>query len=216
VLAEHSSLPLAEAIRLINKESPNLQAEMLLRLLGRQMTPPNSESIPEPLLRPTEPPPRRADGSAEAGLAVLRAWLANAGLNPDHVVLQDGSGLSRRNLVTPHVVVELLEHIEIEPWRALYVDSLPVSGVDGTLRERMRNVVLQGRVRAKTGALGATNALAGQLETRAGEKLLFALFVNHHTLPNRHSVDLIDQICEVLVDLPAAKIETRKSKIENR
>jgi len=217
VLAETLSQPLAEDVRLINKESQNLQAEMLLRVLGRQPPPPTPSPLPEPARARKELPPRRADGSTEAGLEVLRAWLAGVGIDPGEVALEDGSGLSRRSLLTPHAAIELLRYVETQPWRALFADSLPVAGVDGTLAERMQDPALQGRVRAKTGSLGGTNALAGYLQTRAGETLFFAIYLNHHTLPNERALELIDQICAVLVELtpPSQKIETRKQKRED-
>lgn len=200
VLAEHESLPLVEDVTLTNKVSHNLHAEMLLRHLGR--LPPPDSPLPERPRRPHQPPPRRGDGSVEAGLEVLRAWLANAGVNPNDVDFYDSSGLTRRNLVTPHAVVQLLKYAEGRPWAALFRNSLPVAGVDGTLENRMKESAGRGRVRAKTGSLGQTNALAGMVETLSGERLLFALFVNHHTLENSRAVELVDEICAALAELP--------------
>jgi D-alanyl-D-alanine carboxypeptidase/D-alanyl-D-alanine-endopeptidase (penicillin-binding protein 4) len=202
VLAEHRSLPLDEAIRLLNKESRNLDAEMLLRMLGQQ-EPPEARMDERPR-HPFEPPPRRADGSTQAGLEVLRAWLANAGVDPREVEVRDGSGLSRRNLVTPRAVVRLLRWVEGRPWAALFRDSLAVAGVDGTLERRMLNSSATGRVRAKTGSLANNSALAGYVHTRAGETLVFALFLNHHTLDNGRAMQLVDRLCEVLAELPPA------------
>ena len=193
---------LVEDVTLINKRSQNLHAEMLLRLLGRSQPP--ASSIPEKARQPGEPPPRRGEGSTEAGLAVLRAWLANIGVNPGDMEFYDGSGLSRRNLVTPHAVVQLLTYVETQPWAALFRDSLPVAGVDGTLENRMKDspAGAGGRVRAKTGTVGHTNALAGYLETQAGETLIFAIYLNNHTLDEKRAVELLDQLCALLVALP--------------
>ncbi|MFQ5664086.1 MAG: D-alanyl-D-alanine carboxypeptidase/D-alanyl-D-alanine-endopeptidase [Terriglobia bacterium] len=212
VLAEHLSRPLVEDIKLINKTSQNLHAEMLLRHLGRLEPPP--ASLAERPRSPYEPPGRRADGSAEAGAAVRRAWLANAGVDPEEVELHDGSGLSRGNLVSPHAVIELLKYVETQPGAALFRDSLPIAGVDGTLKDRMKDSAAYARVRAKTGTLDHTNALAGYLQTRTGETLLFAFFVNHHTLENEGAVKLLARLCVLLVQLP--RDENRDSKIENR
>lgn len=208
VLAEHNSLPLLEDVRLINKNSQNLHAEMLMRLLGR-LQPPRSRLRDRPR-RLYEPPPRRADGSSEAGVEVLRAWLSNAGINPDDVAVRDGSGLSRSNLVTPQAVVELLKFAQKQPWGELFRDSLPVAGLDGTLKERMKDQPTRARVRAKTGTLSDANAVAGYVETQAGETLAFAIFVNHHRLDDRRVLELIDTICAALVDLPPPKNDKRK------
>ncbi|MGH9787497.1 MAG: D-alanyl-D-alanine carboxypeptidase/D-alanyl-D-alanine endopeptidase [Candidatus Acidiferrales bacterium] len=208
VLAEHVSLPLVEDIRLINKNSQNLHAEMLMRLLGRQQ-PPRSRLRDRPR-RLYEPPPRRGDGSSEAGVEVLRAWLANAGINPEEVAVRDGSGLSRSNLVTPQAVVELLKFAQGRPWWELFRDSLPVAGLDGTLKERMKDQPTRARIRAKTGTLSDANGVAGYVETQAGETLVFAIFVNHHRLDDRKVLELIDSVCAVLVDLPPPKNGKRK------
>ncbi|HXE74924.1 MAG TPA: D-alanyl-D-alanine carboxypeptidase/D-alanyl-D-alanine-endopeptidase [Candidatus Xenobia bacterium] len=214
ILAERISLPLVEEVRLINKNSQNLHAEMLLRLLGCQMPPPSA--LTERLRKPNEPPPRRGDGSTEAGLEVLRAWLANLGINPDEVAIRDGSGLARAGLVTPRAVVKLLSYAAAQPWGELYRDTFPVAGLDGTLKERMREAPTRARVRAKTGTLNDANALAGYVETQTGEPLIFAIFVNHHRLGDRRALELMDAICAALVDLPPpskngkAKSETRK------
>jgi D-alanyl-D-alanine carboxypeptidase/D-alanyl-D-alanine-endopeptidase (penicillin-binding protein 4) len=194
VLAEHRSLPLIEAIRFLNKESRNLDAEMLLRMLGQQ-EPPQAQLAERPR-NPFEPPPRRADGSTQAGLEV--------GVDSKEVALRDGSGLSRRNLVTPRAVVQLLRAVRERPWAALFRDSLAVAGVDGTLERRMLNSPATGRVHAKTGSLANNMALAGYARTRAGEALVFALFLNHHTLGNGRATQLLDRLGEAMVELPPA------------
>ncbi len=209
-LAEHVSRPLADDVTLINKMSVNLHAEMLLRTLGRQEPPP--APIGEQPRKPPEPPARRADGSAEAGLAVLRAWLANAGVNPNDVELEDGSGLARSNLVTPHAVVQLLKYADQQAWRPLFVESLPVAGVDGTLAERMKEGPARGRIRAKTGSLGDTTTLAGTVQTTSGETLVFALFLNHRALNGKQAAALIDELCAALVGLEPPKPKKEKAK----
>jgi D-alanyl-D-alanine carboxypeptidase/D-alanyl-D-alanine-endopeptidase (penicillin-binding protein 4) len=203
VLAEHLSLPLSEDARLILKNSQNLHTELLLRLMGRNDPPETGEEVRPPLRSRFAPPPRRADGSAEAGIGVLRTWLANAGLDLEDISFKDGSGLSQKNLVTPHAVVGLLRHVVTRPWAGFYIDSLPVAGRDGTLSRRMRRTAAEGRVRAKTGTLAGNIALAGVVDTRSGERLLFAVFLNHHRLVNSLSADLIDDICVALAELPA-------------
>ncbi len=208
VLAEHLSLPLSEGVKVILKESQNLHAEMLLRLLGRKLPP--ASPLPPRKLKPDERPPRLGNGSAEAGLEVLRALLANAGVNPHDVVLEDGSGLARGNLVTPHGVVQWLKFVQAQPWREAFLAALPAAGVDGTLKDRMKQGPAYNRVRAKTGTLGSVNALAGFIETQSGEPLLFAIFVNHHTLENQRALDLIDELAALLAELPPAATRPEK------
>src|SRR5438477_2911652 len=99
VLATFESKPLLEDIRVINKVSQNLHAEILLRLLGRE---------------------RGNAATIESGLEVLRGFLAKAGISPDQYVFYDGSGLSRQNLVTPHAIVSLLEFATSSPGEPVF------------------------------------------------------------------------------------------------
>src|SRR5437667_9379718 len=102
VLAEYQSAPLSDDIRVINKVSQNLHAEILLRLLGRE---------------------KGTGGTVQAGLEVLRGLLNNAGISSDDYVFYDGSGLSRQNLVTPHAIVALLRYATTQPWSKYFRDS---------------------------------------------------------------------------------------------
>src|SRR5437899_10015294 len=117
VLAEHVSVPLGEAVKLINKISQNLHAEMLLRTVARQG---GVWATPDDLMK------------------VPQDFYASAGIDPDDVIQSDASGLSRHDLVTPRAVVALLTYAQSQPWFATYYDSLPVAGVDGTLEDRMK------------------------------------------------------------------------------
>src|SRR5208283_3523475 len=94
-LASYESKPLLQDIRVINKVSQNLHAEILLRLLGRE---------------------RGNAGTVEGGLEVLRGFLTQAGISGDQYLFYDGSGLSRQNLVTPRAIVQLLRYASSQPW----------------------------------------------------------------------------------------------------
>jgi D-alanyl-D-alanine carboxypeptidase/D-alanyl-D-alanine-endopeptidase (penicillin-binding protein 4) len=183
-LASYESKPLAEDVRVINKVSQNLHAEILLRLLGRE---------------------RGTAGTVEAGLEVLRAFLTQAGIASDQYVFYDGSGLSRQNLATPHSIVQLLRYASSQPWSAAYKSSFPVAGMDGSLSERLNAPRLQKRVLAKTGSLGGVKALAGYAATDSGQNVVFAIISNNLNLPSKRVTDTIDGIVEAIVeDAPAA------------
>jgi len=179
VLASHQSAPLSQDLRVINKVSQNLHAEIMLRLLGRE---------------------RGTAGTVESGLEVVRGVLAQAGIQPDEYVFFDGSGLSRQNLVTPHALVKLLAYAARQPWFAQFEDTLPVAGIDGSLGPRFRQSLASGRVRAKTGTLGHVNALSGYITTLSGEPLAFAILGNNHKLGSRRAIETIDQIVAQIVD----------------
>src|ERR1700676_3339020 len=140
ILAEHLSPPLAADIILTNKISQNLHAELLLRTAARQSGPWNT----------TEELVKFAGG-----------FYGAAGIAPGDVVQRDGSGLSERDVVTPRGVVALLSYARAQPWFPVYYASLPVSGVDGTLTERMKTPPTLGRIHAKTGSLAHVRTLSG-------------------------------------------------------
>jgi D-alanyl-D-alanine carboxypeptidase/D-alanyl-D-alanine-endopeptidase (penicillin-binding protein 4) len=179
VLASYQSQPLEQDLRVINKVSQNLHAELMLRLLGRE---------------------KGNGGTIEAGLEVVRGFLLQAGIHPDEYVFYDGSGLSRENLVTPHAVVRLLEYADTQPWGGKFVETLPVGGLDGSLSDRFRGTQAQGRVEAKTGSLGHVNSLSGYATTLSGDRVAFSILANNHTLPSKRALDTIDQIVNVIVE----------------
>ncbi len=178
VLASHQSLPLVEDLKVVNKVSQNLHAEILLRTVARE---------------------RRGIGSVAAGMEELKEFLDQAGVPKDEYLFFDGSGLSRRNLVTPGAVVALLQHMDRRRFRDTWLDLLPVAGVDGTLKRRLRNTVATGRVLAKTGMLGHVTVLSGYATTQSGERLAFSIMVNNHKVRGRRITRLIDRICLALV-----------------
>jgi D-alanyl-D-alanine carboxypeptidase/D-alanyl-D-alanine-endopeptidase (penicillin-binding protein 4) len=176
-LAEHFSAPLLDDIRVINKTSQNLHAELALRLVGKL---------------------RGTGGSFEGGNAAVKQFLTQAGIKEDEFVLLDGSGLSRRNLVTPAATVQLLKYAATQPWGAVFEESLPVGGVDGSLAERFANTPASGMVHAKTGSLSHVNALSGYVQTHKGRRLVFSIFCNNHNLPGSKVQGTIDAVVQVL------------------
>lgn len=184
VLASYESKPLIEDVRVINKVSQNLHAEILLRLLGRE---------------------KGTAGTVEGGLEVLRGFLTRAGVPSDHYVFYDGSGLSRQNLVTPHAIVQLLRYAATQPWGASFRDSLPVAGFDGSLADRFKSGAAQGRVYAKTGSLGGVKSLSGYATTNRGEQVAFSILSNNFNLPTKRVTDSIDHIIEAVLDDGPAK-----------
>jgi serine-type D-Ala-D-Ala carboxypeptidase/endopeptidase (penicillin-binding protein 4) len=178
-LAAYESQPIAQDLRVINKVSQNLHAELMLRLLGRE---------------------KGTAGTIEGGLEVVRGFLATAGIGRDEYVFFDGSGLSRQNLVTPEAIVKLLAYDSLQPWGALFEDTLPIAGIDGSLSERFKGSDVATRVKAKTGALGHVNALSGYATTLKGERVVFSIITNNHNLPTKRALETIDQIVEAVVE----------------
>ncbi|MGC1107354.1 MAG: D-alanyl-D-alanine carboxypeptidase/D-alanyl-D-alanine-endopeptidase, partial [Candidatus Acidiferrales bacterium] len=183
VLAEHDSPPLIEIIRVLNKVSENLHAEILLRTVAKEKT-------------------------GMGSLAVEQKFLTSIGVPLGDVLVDDGSGLSRENLVTPRAVVALLEYVHQQPWGDAFVATLPVAGVDGTLQHRLNDTPAQGRIQAKTGSVERTQAVSGFATTLRGEHLIFSIFDNHNGGPNREAVKVLDSIAVAMVQdlgVPAKK-----------
>jgi serine-type D-Ala-D-Ala carboxypeptidase/endopeptidase (penicillin-binding protein 4) len=179
VLASYDSRPLIDDIRVINKVSQNLHAEILLRLLGRE---------------------KGTAATVESGLEVVRGFLTKAGIPSDEYVFYDGSGLSRQNLVTPHAVVSLLEYSANQPWGKSFRDTFPLAGVDGSLAERLKGTAAQGNVHGKTGSLGGVKTLSGYATTSHGDEVAFSILSNNFNVPAKKMTDAIDAIVESLVD----------------
>jgi D-alanyl-D-alanine carboxypeptidase/D-alanyl-D-alanine-endopeptidase (penicillin-binding protein 4) len=181
-LAWVESAPLRDVVLAANKESVNLYAELLLRTTGRMRG-----AIDAP-------------SSEEAGLAVLKDFLTAAGVDVAPLVLADGSGLSRRNLVTPAALVRLLSHVRSQAYAGVFLDSLPVGGNDGTLTRRFAGTELDGRVRAKTGTLEHVSALSGFLTARSGKQLVFSIMVNNDARNRAEIRRTIDAVVTALAE----------------
>ena len=177
-LAETGSAPMAEAIRVVNKDSQNLHAEMLIREVALQES---------------------GVGSREAAVESLRRFLAEAGLRTGEFALHDGSGLSRHNLLAPVATVRLLEYMWHSEDRAAYLDSLPVAGHDGTLHWRFQRGGARGRIRAKTGSMSHVLALSGYAEGVDGATYAFSIFANNFGMASSSTRKLVDSIANTLV-----------------
>lgn len=166
-VAMEPAVPIDEQIGAINKHSQNLYAEALLRRIGLLRD--ERDNLGNPKLQV---------GSTQAGLAAVDEFLDGMGLPAEGYALSDGSGMSNYNRLSPRATVMLLRWIADQPWGERWYATLPVAGVDGTLRWRFAGTALAGNLSAKTGALNATTALAGRLRAASGRMLTFAVFAN--------------------------------------
>lgn len=191
VLAEHVSGPLLDDVRLVNKISQNLHAELLLRAIGRE---------------------KGTAGSTAAALKVVQEFFKSIGIPEGDVSTYDASGLSRRNLVTPRATVALLAWAAQQPWAEAFIATLPVSAQDGTLAERMKDTPAAGRIHAKTGTLGSVNALSGFADTLHGARVVFSMFGNAHNLRGADATAVLDSLCVALVEELGAPPPSKKKK----
>ena len=176
VLVSHQSLPLKTYLARMNKPSDNLLAESLVRLLDPA-------------------------GTYEAGHARETQFLQNLGVDTGSIALVDGCGVGRRNFVTARAVSRLLLGMHAKRDWAVYYDSLPIAGVDGTLKNRLKGTAAENNAHAKTGTLSQARALSGYVTGRTGKLYVFSLLMNNFPGPARSAGDVQDRFVEALAAL---------------
>ncbi len=142
------------------------------------------------------------DSSTDLGLAIVKQRLTALGLNPQGYRLDDGSGLSRHNLVSPKTFIQVLSAMARLPEGRLYRNSLPIAGLTGTLKNRLKNTPAQGRVWAKTGSMTGVISLSGYVEPSQYSPLVFSIIVDRH---DRRTSEMAKAIDEVVVLLSRLK-----------
>jgi D-alanyl-D-alanine carboxypeptidase/D-alanyl-D-alanine-endopeptidase (penicillin-binding protein 4) len=188
-LASVSSPPLAEMLPKMLKPSQNLYAQLLLLQVGAQRSG-GAEGLTNAAVE-----------TEQLAIAALRAFIAETGIDPDTVLLEDGSGLSRGTLVTANATVALLTWMHHHPPGRVFKESLPIAGIDGTLRHRMKGTAAAGNARAKTGTLRYVNTLSGYVTTKAGEQLVFSFMLNNYDGPGARPA--LDAMVVMLAELDA-------------
>ncbi len=178
-IAVHQSAELAALLMEMNKESHNLYAELMLKEVGAHM--------------------QEAPGTGQKGIEVLREMVADWGASEDTFRFADGSGVSRYGLVSPDTLTTLLGKMYDDfAIRHEFVASLPIAGVDGSLKDRMHDLAAQGVVHAKTGSLSGVAALAGFAQSRDEEELAFVIMMEHFVGSARSYLVAQDRICDIL------------------
>jgi len=153
------SKPLSAIIADLGKYSNNFVAEQLIKTIGAKQS--------------------GAPGSTEKGVAVMNSFLSQIGIDTAKLVIDNGSGLSRRTLISPRALTRILAYAKddfaVSPE---YLAALSLGGIDGTLRDRHLGGTISGRLRAKTGSLDRVSCLSGYVRTLNQETLVFALLSN--------------------------------------
>ena len=175
-LAAVTSEDLAVLIAKTNQESNNLYAEALFQTLQDEL-------------------------KTETGGEAIETILTKLGVDPDSYTLADGSGLSRQNLVSPEAIVKTLQVMAKTPEAEIYRNSLAVAGVSGTLKNRLLDTPVRGRLQGKTGTLTGVSGLSGYLEVPNYETLAFSIVVNGTEAKTSLQRDAIDRSVLLLNDL---------------
>lgn len=186
-LGSVDSSRLVDIAREVMKPSQNLYTDLLLAHVGEKYRTPDTASN---------------EMSEDLGIHELNKFLAEAGVKKGDVHFEEGSGLSRNNLTTPNATIALLQYMSRSKCAEVYLNALPIAGVDGTLRNRMKGTAAVNNVRAKTGTLRWANSLSGYVTTTAGERLLFSIMLNryHNSDPTRSARSDLDAIAIMLAE----------------
>ncbi|MBA4148580.1 MAG: D-alanyl-D-alanine carboxypeptidase/D-alanyl-D-alanine-endopeptidase [Verrucomicrobia bacterium] len=164
-IAHVESRPMAEMVKNMMKPSQNLYAQLLLLQVAEKFrTPENKRTSSENL-----------------GLAEMKKFLAEAGVGSGDVLLEEGSGLSRGCLLKPASTIQLLKYMSKHRDADAFMDSLPLAGVDGTLRSRFKGTPAENNLRAKTGTIRYVSSLSGFVTTKARERLVFSIMLNNYS-----------------------------------
>ena len=169
-----------DVINNLNKESDNLSAEMTLRAIAYKY-----------FGKPT---------TAENGIKLIDSLLTEIGLTKSDYRIVDGSGVSHYNLISAELLTQLLKHIYREYpdlFKMLY-NSLPIAGVDGTLKNRMKSGFAFNNVRAKTGTLSGVSSLSGYLTTKNNHEIAFSILVQNFKGSSKAARIFQEKICELL------------------
>lgn len=158
VFYTHFSDPLHSIITEYNKNSVNIIGENILKTLGAEF-----KALP---------------GTWKKGAQVVSEFLHKIGIK-DEFRIVDGSGLSLLNQITPHAITEVLKYAYKNQLIGFqFLASLPIAGVDGTLKGRFKKSEVEGRVIAKTGYLNNVRALSGYVFAKSGDVLVFSILAN--------------------------------------
>lgn len=174
---EHSLL---SVIHKTNKISYNLGAEMILRAIAVKY-------FGKP-------------ATAENGIKFVDSLISSVGMDPSDYRIVDGSGVSHYNLVSANLILQILKYIYFQRhdiYKIIY-NSFPVAGVDGTLKNRLKDSPVQNNVHAKTGTLSGVCALSGYLTAENGHLIAFSMLVQSYVGSSRTYRELQDKICNIL------------------
>lgn len=174
VIGSVEGATIQEIMKECNKESDNFLAESLYLLCSAK---------------------QYGVGSYKGSRELETKFWNQLGVDPREIEAADGCGLSRENYITPHAFATLLRGFHEVDW---FVDTLPVSGHSGTLRYRLSQNGLAGRVHAKTGTLTGVSALSGYVTANSGRIICFSIIANNYTSSTGTTRNTIDDIVEVL------------------
>lgn len=209
-LASYQGQPLREILTKTLKASQNLYAQLLLLQVGAAY---ELKELQADKTRPPTAPTNRlptevsgaidsplAQTSEDVGLAELKKFTKEMGIRDSEILLDDGSGLSRGALVTPAAIVGLLKFMKHHRHADVFSGALPIAGVDGSLRNRMKGTLAAGNIRAKTGHFSLVDTLSGYATSARGEPLVFSIMLNNYSNASHSGREEVDHLAVMLAE----------------
>ena len=137
-------------------------------------------------------------GSKILGRQAIKEWLQSIGIPAPELVLDNGSGLSRNSRVSVATMGKLLEYAYKSPYQPEFMASLPMLGVDGTVRKRLNGNIPAGEIRIKTGLINGVRAMAGYVRSQSGKHYVVVTLQNHPGIQNGIGTQVQDEILKWL------------------
>lgn len=169
-----NSLPMSDVVKSINKFSNNLMTRHLLLTLG-------AETFGSP-------------ATVDKGIEAIESYLVMKGMDTSQLILSNGAGLSRDARITTELLNEILRSAWLSPYMPEYVASLPINGMDGTMRNRLRGTNISGRMHIKTGSLDEVSAIAGYVYSSSNKAYAVTGIINHELADRGPGVELMDAL----------------------
>lgn len=179
LIYEHGSLPLSDLVTRMLKYSKNNYAETLVRTLGSEI---------------------EKEGSQEKGVKVLKEFLGEIGLPTNEINPFDGSGLSPETRVTGNSIIMLFDYVDTQDWKDVFWNALPQSQMDGTLKNRFKDIVISSPIAGKTGTHEFSSSLSGKIFKKE-KNILYSVHIFNHPYSTEESVTKIIPAIDNIVSL---------------
>lgn len=177
-LCVYTGKKLIDILQVTNHESVNLFAEGLMQIAAYEKA--------------------KVTTHTEACTELEKYWRRK--INAKNLILNDGSGLSRTNCISASMLTDLLAYMQKSDYKDEFYNSLPLAGINGTLRSVSKNKPAQGVMRAKSGTMRRVKSYAGYVDCKSGKRLAFAIISNNHTCSNKELLSTMEPIFDAMAN----------------
>jgi len=180
----HKSLPLKEILKIFNKDSNNLIGEILLKVISNVKR-------------------NNKEGNTDDAIKILEEYLEN-NFHYKNFKIVDGSGLSRYNILTPDIIIEVLKKIYFSNYKKIVLEAFPIGGIEGTLKNRLKNIDKNFKIIAKSGSMTSVNCLSGYIISE-NKNIAFSIMINNSLKSSDELRDFQDNIVNIITKFMSQK-----------